>query len=255
MTYDRLPFTRDREVIVDAGYLAASRHVIHALIEVDVTRPRQLLKGTSGSDGRPHSFTAFIVGSVAQAVQAHPVVHAYRNLRRQLVVFHEIDVVTLIEPTPGAVAIPHIIRGANRRTVRDISEEVRSIQASPGSSAQRSGLVSLASRVPRFARLLFIRALKLNPHWMKTVEGTVIVTSVGMFGNRLGWGIGFLMAHTLGVTVGGIGERPVVHDGAIAIRECLDMTLSFDHDIVDGAPAARFAQTITEMIESGSALG
>jgi len=33
------------------------------------------------------------------------------------------------------------------------------------------------------------------------------------------------------------------------------MTLSFDHDIVDGAPAARFAQTITEMIENGSVLG
>ncbi len=33
------------------------------------------------------------------------------------------------------------------------------------------------------------------------------------------------------------------------------MTLSFDHDIVDGAPAARFARRLKELIESGYGLG
>ena len=116
------------------------------------------------------------------------------------------------------------------------------------------GLVGLASRIPRFARLLYYRGLKLSPHWVKQVQGTAIVTSVGMFGKRAGWGIAFLMSHTLGLTVGGIGERPVVHEGAVVPRECLNLTLSFDHDIVDGAPAARFARTLVEIIESGSAL-
>lgn len=40
----------------------------------------------------------------------------------------------------------------------------------------------------------------------------------------------------------------------IAIREYMDLTLSIDHDIVDGAPAARFAQCLRELLESASGL-
>ncbi|MFN2167693.1 MAG: 2-oxo acid dehydrogenase subunit E2, partial [Anaerolineae bacterium] len=34
-------------------------------------------------------------------------------------------------------------------------------------------------------------------------------------------------------------------------REFLSLTMSFDHDIVDGAPAARFARRFTELLEQG----
>jgi len=43
-------------------------------------------------------------------------------------------------------------------------------------------------------------------------------------------------------------------DDKIEIREYLNVTISFDHDIVDGAPAARFTQRLKELIESGSGL-
>jgi pyruvate/2-oxoglutarate dehydrogenase complex dihydrolipoamide acyltransferase (E2) component len=75
-----------------------------------------------------------------------------------------------------------------------------------------------------------------------------------MFGKGGGWGIGFLPTHNLGITVGGISQKPGVKDGEILVRDYLNLTLSFDHDIIDGAPAARFANKITEIIESGSAL-
>ena len=51
--------------------------------------------------------------------------------------------------------------------------------------------------------------------------------------------------------VGGIAQKPGVVDGCIVPREYLDVTLSFDHNIVDGAPAARFAQKFSELIEDG----
>ena len=92
-------------------------------------------------------------------------------------------------------------------------------------------------------RLGFFRLLKWNPHWLKRLSGTVIVTSVGMFGRGGGWGLGFLPLHTLGVLVGGIASKPAVHEGEIVIREFLNLTVSFDHDIVDGAPAARFVRS------------
>ena len=74
-----------------------------------------------------------------------------------------------------------------------------------------------------------------------------------MFGQGAGWGIP-LASHALWITVGGIGEKPGIVDGHIAIREYLSLTLSFDHNIIDGAPAARFTQRLKELIESGYVL-
>jgi hypothetical protein len=56
------------------------------------------------------------------------------------------------------------------------------------------------------------------------------------------------------VTVGGIGEKPALVDGRVASREYLSLTISVDHEVVDGAPAARFTQRLKELIESGYGL-
>lgn len=71
-----------------------------------------------------------------------------------------------------------------------------------------------------------------------------------MFGSGAGWGIP-VPNHTLQITLGGIAEKPGVVDGQIEIREYLSVTISFDHDVVDGAPATRFAQQLKELIEGG----
>lgn len=252
--FDILPFSAERDIVVDSGYLASRRHIIYGLIEVDVTKARELRNRLSTDDSTKISFTAFIVSCFARAIAFNPKVQAYRDWRGRLILFHDVDVVTMIEPEPGKVAIPHIIRGANRKSVREISDEIRSIQIDPGRSAQRGPLFNLALRVPRFVRLLFFWAVKKNPHWFKRLEGTALVTSVGMFGKGGGWGIAFLPTHTLGLTVGGISQKPGEHDGQIELRQYLDLTVSFDHDIVDGAPAARFTQQLVELIETAAVL-
>jgi pyruvate/2-oxoglutarate dehydrogenase complex dihydrolipoamide acyltransferase (E2) component len=254
MDKDILPFPPQRKIVVDSGYLSSRRHIIYGLLEVDVTQPRLLMRAQAAASGSKISFTAFIVACLAKSIEANPQVQAYLDWRGRLVIFKEVDVVTMIEPEKGAVAIPHIIRAANRKTVREISDEIRSIQSQPKKSEQQSSLLALATYFPRFARLLFFWALKKNPEWVKRLEGTTVVTSVGMFGKGGGWGIGFLPVHTMGLTVGGIVQKPGVFEGDIAIREYLDLTLSFDHDIVDGAPAARFAKELVSCIESGAGL-
>jgi len=77
---------------------------------------------------------------------------------------------------------------------------------------------------------------------------------VGMFENGGGWGIPITPPTPLMMTVGGIGEKPGVVDGHIAIRDYLSLTISFDHDLIDGAPAARFTERLKELIESGYGL-
>ena len=254
MDYDLYPFPAEREIVVDAGYLGTGRHIIHALVELDVTRARELLRAASEAQGRALSFTAFIVASLARAIASHAKVQAYRDWRGRLVVYHDVDVVVMVELEPGAVAVPRIIRGANRKTVLEISDEIRSFQGQPQVKTRGSKLTATAPKVPRFVRLGFFRLLKWNPHWFKRLSGTVIVTSVGMFGRGGGWGLGFLPLHTLGVLVGGIAAKPAVVGGEIAIREFLNLTVSFDHDIVDGAPAARFVRSLADLVEGAAVL-
>ena len=104
--FDILPFPPEREIVVDAGYLGSRRHIINGLVEVDVTKARGLRRLLRTRDGTPISFTAFVVASLARAIEANPMVQAYRDWRGRLVVFHDVDVVTMIEPAPGAVAEP-----------------------------------------------------------------------------------------------------------------------------------------------------
>jgi pyruvate/2-oxoglutarate dehydrogenase complex dihydrolipoamide acyltransferase (E2) component len=249
MDYDILPFPAEREIVVDSGRLGSPRHVIHALIEVDVTEARERLRAEKAQSGQSLSFTAFVVACLAKAVETNPRVQAFFDWRRRLVIFHEVDVVTMIEPEAGAVAIPHIVRAANHKTVREISDEIRAVQARPEHSEQHGGLVALAPKMPRFVRGFFYWLIKKDPYAFKRFGGTVVVTSVGMFGKGGGWGVNFLPLHNLGVTVGGIAQKPGVYQGSIAIREYLDLTVSFDHDIIDGAPAARFVNKLKELLE------
>jgi hypothetical protein len=104
--------------------------------------------------------------------------------------------------------------------------------------------------LPSFIRRLLLLILSKSPHLIKQYNGTVILSAVGMFGKGGGWRMA-LPSHTLGITVGGISEKPGVIDGQIEGREYLYVTFDFDHDIVVGAPATRFAQRFREMVEGG----
>ncbi|HTP08136.1 MAG TPA: 2-oxo acid dehydrogenase subunit E2, partial [Anaerolineae bacterium] len=153
------------------------------------------------------------------------------------------------------VAIPHVIRAANRKSFREIHDEIRAVQTRPARSEQRSSpLMRMAPYLPSVFRKMFYWWLFKNPVRLKRYSGTCTVTSVGMFGRGSGWGLTFLPMHTLGLTVGGIAEKPGVINGRIEIREYLDLTITFDHDVVDGAPAARFAQRLKELLESSYGL-
>jgi len=51
--------------------------------------------------------------------------------------------------------------------------------------------------------------------------------------------------------VGSTAWKPAVVEGRIEPREILNLTVVFDHHVIDGAPAARFTRRLVELIESG----
>lgn len=107
--------------------------------------------------------------------------------------------------------------------------------------------------LPGFIRSRLILLLRRLPQHQKELGGTVGVSSVGMHGKGGGWGIGFTV-HSLDVLVGGLVERPAVVNGELEERNLLQLTLTFDHDIVDGGPAARFAERFRQILESGEVI-
>lgn len=160
------------------------RHIIHGLVEVDVTEPRQKL-ASRAEDGL--SFTGFVVACVARAVDEDKMMHAHRWGRRRLVLFEEVDVNLQLEQTRAdgtRIVQSRLLRDVNHKTVEAISTEIRQAQA--GTTVDR--------------------------------------------------------------------RRYLLVEGQMENRDHLSLTVSVDHDIIDGAPAARFVARLRELIESSAGL-
>ncbi len=255
--YRVVPFPLNRRVVIDSARLSHRKHAIQGLIEVDVSEPRRAMRAHRERTGESLSFTAYIAACLARAVEVEPMVNAYRNLWGRLVIFDDVDLTTMIEVESKGRRFPlaHVIRAANRRPYREIHEEIRTVQARQMESvdARQRRFLRPFLLLPAFLRNVFYFFLSRSPHVAKRNIGTVQLTAVGMFGTGGGWGISGSL-YTLGVLLGGIAEKPWVVDGQIEVREIMNVTLCFDHDIVDGAPAARFAQRFKELVEGGSGL-
>lgn len=97
-------------------------------------------------------------------------------------------------------------------------------------------------------------ATRRDPTIRVSTTGTVVVTAVGMFGKgNSGWGIATTPV-SLSLLVGSIAWKPAVVEGRIEPREMLNLTVMFDHDVVDGAPATRFTRRLVGLIEGGYGL-
>lgn len=85
--------------------------------------------------------------------------------------------------------------------------------------------------------------------------GTFTLTNLGAVGG--GWGFGTPIINQPQSAIlgtGSISDRPVVRDGQIVIRPIMTYSLTFDHRVIDGAPAAKFAARITQLLEDPSLL-
>jgi pyruvate/2-oxoglutarate dehydrogenase complex dihydrolipoamide acyltransferase (E2) component len=246
-----------------AAAFRSSQHTprMHGLLEVDVSRARTFLRNQKAKTGEALSFTAFLIACLAKAVDEHKAVQAFRFGSTRLILFEEVDVVTYIERDVAghSPAMPYIVRAANRKTFLEIHHEIR--------TAQVQDVAKAAEGLGFKKAFQFLPALLFRPYfwvfswigsrspqvWKKNV-GTVALSAVGMFGKGAGWGIPPATPPSLWVTVGGIGEKPGVVNGQIVMRDYLSLTISFDHDIIDGAPAARFTRRLKDLIESGYGL-
>jgi pyruvate/2-oxoglutarate dehydrogenase complex dihydrolipoamide acyltransferase (E2) component len=257
-TYQLVPFPKAQQILATAMRSTAHKHMIHVLTDVDVTAPRQVIQEQKARGAEPLSFTAFIAACLGKAIDEDKAVQAYRKGKNQLVLFEDVDIYIMVEREVEGekFPLPYVVRAANHKAAWEIHQEIRAFQKlpSPEAPSMPNWLERGFARWPGLLMPLFGWMAARSPRLWKSSVGTCGITAVGMFGKGLGWGIPSPTPHNLFLTLGGISEKPGVVDGHIALRDFLSLTVSFDHDIIDGAPAARFTQRLKELIESGYGL-
>jgi pyruvate dehydrogenase E2 component (dihydrolipoamide acetyltransferase) len=217
-----LPLTQIRKAI--AKRLVQSIGPIptfYLTTEVDMERTAEL-RAELPEDGRP-SFNDVIIKAAATALRQHPMVNAWWQDDR-VRQWHDVHVSMAVAIDDGLIT--PVIRHADRKSLREIAVEAR----------------DLARRA---------RERRLAPE--EYTGGTFSVSNLGMldideFTAVINPPVAAILA------VGRIAAKPVVHDGSVAVRRRLRLTLSCDHRIVDGATGAQFLKTLKQMLENPLAM-
>ncbi len=176
------------------------------------------LKAAAGEGPAP-SFNDFVVKASALALREFPRANgAYRDGKFEL--YSRVNVGIAVAGQ-DALIVPTIF-DADRKALGEISRDAR----------------ALAERV---------RAGEITPPELSS--GTFSVSNLGMFGiKRFTAVINPPQAAIL--AVGELTPRPVVHDGEVAVRAVMELTLTCDHRILYGADAAEFLGRIRERLEN-----
>lgn len=250
-----------RRIWINILHLQGPRNVMYGLLEVDVTVPRQIIAATKARTGETLSFTGFLTYCLARAVDEDRSVQACLKGRRQLVIFDDVDVGLMVESQVGGrrALMGHVVRRANQKSYWEIHDEIRAVQSAPvpanrGMPNWFRSLMLLPWPFSAVVRTLLGLAVRRDPGMLAAMGGTAGVTAIGMFGEgHSGWGI-FPVSQGLGLIVGSISWKPAVVEGRVEPREILHLTVMFDHDVIDGGPAARFTHRLVELVESGYGL-
>jgi len=175
------------------------------------------------------------------------------------VIFKDVDVAVPVERKFGHYAMPvaYILRKANEKSVDEITSEIRRAQSVRlDENEQVAGLTKLEKIVmamPSFMQKLLLKLLGRNAFIRKKHFGTTAAMAVGMMGFD-GWLLILGGHYTTQIAIGGIVKKIVKNDDEIEERDFLRLVISVDHDIIDGAPLARFASKLAEMLKNAAML-
>ena len=253
-------FPSSRQFTFDVGKIGLKKHHIKALIEIDVTDSRKKIKDKRNETGIRISFNSWLFKCIGRAVYEHKQVQAIRKGKNKLFIFNDIDMSIVVEKRVNGelVPIPLVIRNINKISITDIYNEIEQAKNKVIGNEKdyvieknrKKEPIKIFALLPQFIRLFFWKIFLSNPVRVKKMMGTVIVTSVGMIGKVHGWIIPYSI-HPVCFALGSIVKKPGIVNNNIEIREFLEMTILIDHDVIDGAPSARFVARLSELIEKG----
>jgi 2-oxoisovalerate dehydrogenase E2 component (dihydrolipoyl transacylase) len=203
----------------------AKRNIPHFAYveEVDVTELealRQHLNGRLPAGAASLTYLPFLIAALARVLEEYPQCNAWFDAERNVVVRHHGVHAGVATQTPDGLKVP-VVRHAEARSLWELAEEIKRV-----SDAARSG-----------------KATK------EELSGsTITVTSLG----KLGGIVSTPIINAPEMAIIGVNkaiDRPVVLDGAIAVRRIMNLSSSFDHRFVDGYDAAAMIQALKDLLE------
>jgi pyruvate/2-oxoglutarate dehydrogenase complex dihydrolipoamide acyltransferase (E2) component len=253
-------FPESRLATLDILEVSSGKHHVSALLEFDVTNGRKKLRELRRAEIQV-SFTAWLIQTIGRSLENHPGVASSLAGKRKTIIFDEINVSLLIEKEIGEkrVPIPLVIEKANRKSAVEITAEIERAKDQILSDSdivlgkKTRSLERIYYLLPGFLRRMIWKTILSHPKIAYRKMGNVVVTSLGMIGIINGWFIQKSI-HPVSFGIGSVIKKPVVSKNEIVIREILNMTILFDHDVVDGAPIVRFINELNKNIENGSTL-
>ncbi|WP_342474010.1 dihydrolipoamide acetyltransferase family protein [Bacillus sp. FSL W8-1141] len=190
--------------------------------EIDMTKAKevrkQLLPAIEKETGYRLSFTEIIIHAVSSVLTRHPQINM--TFEQNELHFHEDVHIGLAVAVKDGLMVP-VISHANQKGLKQLTKEAKEI----GRNA---------------------RDQKLLPDQLK--GSTFTISNLGMYAIDTFTPI-INQPEVAILGVGRIQEKPVVIDGEIQVRPMMGVSLSFDHRVVDGAPAAAFLTDLKKVLE------
>ena len=203
----------------------AKRNIPHFAYveEVDVTELESLrmhLNTSRSKDAGSLSYLPLVVMALTRVLESFPQCNVLYDAARGVLIRHRAVHVGIATQTPDGLKVP-VVR-----------------------NAQALGLWEVAAEIRRLAE----RARTNKATREELVGSTITVTSLGKLGGIASTPI----INAPEVAIIGLNkavERPVVYQGAIAVRRIMNLSSSFDHRFVDGYDAAAMIQALKERLE------
>lgn len=218
--FEDVPLTQIRKTI--AKRLAQSIGPVptfYLTAEADMTRAAEAREALNAIGEGKISFNDIVIKATALALRQHPACNAWWQDDR-IRYWSEVHVAMAVAVEDGLIT--PVIRHADRKSLREIGAEAK----------------DLATRA---------RDRKLKPE--EYTGGTFSVSNLGMF--DIDEFTAIINPPEAGIlAIGRIADRAVAHEGQLAIRKRLRVTMSCDHRVIDGATGAQFLRTLVRMLEN-----
>ncbi len=190
-------------------------------MELDVTEAQRLRKDASSSTDVTLSIAHVLTKACAGALKRYPALNSVLS-DGQILTFDDVNVGVAVSLREGLV-VP-VVRAADAKSIEEIARET----------------TDLAERA---------RTGSLGPD--EVLGGTFTISVLGSvdgFTPILNAGQSAILG------VGKSAEKPVVRDGEIVVREMITVSLTVDHQVVDGAVAAGFMRRLQQLVERPASL-
>ncbi len=192
--------------------------------EVDMTemvRLRKTFIALSGAQNQKLTYLPFVIKAVIEGLRKFPLLNSTLDEENELILVRRYFNIGIATATESGLIVP-VVKDADSKSILQLAREIGQL-----SEAARQG--------------------KLKVEDLK--DSTFTITSLGPLGGLFATPI-INYPEVAIVGLHKITPRPVVRDGQIVIRDMMNLSVSLDHRVVDGAIAADFVQQVALYLEN-----